>query len=91
MPSVMNTCSPKSDSTDSYIFLSRNSSFAEKHVFCHQTPFHCNCFICTDILVLLSTFMSAIQSPVADFKIQPMVHEGLMNCMESLYYYVCFS
>jgi len=73
MPSVMNTCSPKSDSTESYIFLSINSfhllmNVYEKHVFCHQTLFHCRCFNCTDIIALLSTtFTSTIQSPVAEF------------------------
>jgi len=73
MPSVMNTCSPKSESTDSYIFFSITSfhllmNVYEKHVFCHQTLFHCSCFICTDIRALLSTtFMSTIQSPVVEF------------------------
>jgi len=73
MPSVMNACSPKSDSTDSYLFLFINSfhllmNVYEKHVFCHQTLFHCSCFFCTDVLALLSTtFMSTIQSLVEEF------------------------
>jgi len=73
MPSITNTCSTKSDSTDSYLFLSINSfhllmNVYEKHVFFHQTLFHSSCFICTDILALLSTtFMSIFQSPLAEF------------------------